>query len=90
MIHPGDILIKKITECGISQIQLATAIDAPQSRIHKRISHERGVTASTAIRLGKYFGMEALYWLIAQTEYNLADLEHRGKRAVIEGMVRVP
>ena len=90
VLHPGEIINQKIRDRRISQTQLAIALGTPQSRIQKILSGERGITADTAIRLGKYFDTEPIYWLTLQAEYEIAELARTGKKATIENMVRMP
>lgn len=87
--HPGVILAEKVKEQGISQTQFAIALGIAQSRVNKILMGERGISPDTAIRLGKYFGTEAQYWLGLQADYEIAELAKSGKKAEIENMVRV-
>jgi addiction module HigA family antidote len=56
---------------GISQRELADAIHVPYQRINELINGRRGVTPSTALRLAKYFGMSANFWMNVQLRWDL-------------------
>jgi addiction module HigA family antidote len=55
----------------ISQYRVAQAIGVPPRRINEIVHGKRGITADTALRLGRFFGMEAQFWMILQTRYEL-------------------
>lgn len=59
---------------GISQHRLARGISVPPRRINEIVLHKRGITADTALRLGRYFGTSEQFWLNLQAEYDL-DVE---------------
>jgi len=71
-VHPGEILqIEFLEPMGLSQYALAKAIGVPPQRIGEIVHGRRAVTAETALRLGRYFGMDARFWLNLQTRYDL-------------------
>lgn len=70
-IHPGEILRGEMEELGLSARQLATALHVPANRITGILNHERALTADTALRLARYFGTSADFWLNLQTAYDL-------------------
>jgi antitoxin HigA-1 len=71
-IHPGEILKEEFLEpMGITPYRLAKDIGVPQIRISEIIRGKRAITADTALRLGRFFGMEAQFWLNLQTHYDL-------------------
>jgi addiction module HigA family antidote len=75
-IHPGEILLEEfLRPMGISQYRLAKDISVPQRRISEIVQGKRSVTADTALRLGRYFGMEAQFWLNLQSRYDLLRAE---------------
>jgi len=81
-IHPGEVLLEEFLHpMGISQYRLAKDISVPQRRISEIVQGKRSVTADTALRLGRYFGMEAQFWLNLQSRYDLlraqAELDER-------------
>lgn len=71
-IHPGEILLEDFLKpMQISQYSLAQAIGVPPRRINAIVQAKRGITADTALRLGRFFGMEAQFWMNLQTRYDL-------------------
>ncbi len=71
-IHPGDLLLKEFLEpLGISQYRLAKDIGVTPRRINEIVHGRRAITAETALRLARYFGMEAEFWLNLQAHYAL-------------------
>ena len=72
-IHPGEILLTDfLAPMGISQYRLAKNTGVPPRRINEIVKGKRAITADTAIRLGRFFGMEAQFWLNLQSRYDLA------------------
>ncbi len=75
-IHPGEILLEEFLEpMGISQYRLAKGITVPPRRINEIVHGNRSVTADTALRLGRFFGMAPQFWLNLQTRYVLEVAE---------------
>lgn len=75
-IHPGEILLEEfLNPMGISQYRLAKNISVPQRRIGEIVQGKRAITADTALRLGRFFGMEAQFWLNLQARYDLVKAE---------------
>lgn len=71
-IHPGEVLMEDFIEgFGITQNKLAVAIGVPPRRINEIVHGKRGITADTAIRLSKYFGTTAEFWMNLQSHYEL-------------------
>jgi len=56
---------------NVSQYRLAKAIGVPPRRVNEIVLGKRGITADTALRLGKFFGMEAQFWMNLQSHYDL-------------------
>lgn len=86
-IHPGEILLEEfLNPMGISQYRLAKDISVPQRRIGEIVQGTRAITADTALRLGRFFGMEAQFWLNLQARYDLLraedELSNRLKKEV--------
>jgi len=76
-IHPGEILLEEfLVPMGITQYRLAKDISVPQRRIGEIVHGNRAITADTALRLGRFFGMEAQFWLNLQARYDLVTAEH--------------
>ena len=75
-IHPGEILFEEFLQpMGISQYRIAKSISVAQRRISEIVHGKRSVTADTALRLGRFFGMEAQFWLNLQSRYDLQRAE---------------
>ena len=74
-IHPGRILLEDMKDEEISINKLAQAIRVPANRISLIVNRKRGITADTAVRLGRYFGTSAQYWLNLQNRYDLDSLD---------------
>lgn len=75
-IHPGEILLEEfLRPMGISQYRIAKDISVAQRRISEITQGKRSITADTALRLGRYFGMEAQFWLNLQSRYDLLCAE---------------
>ena len=71
-IHPGEILQEDfLVPMGLSQYRLAPDIGVAPRRINEIVHGARGITANTALRLGRYFGMSAQFWLNLQSHYEL-------------------
>jgi len=77
-IIPGEILLEEFLKpLGISQNELARAISVPPNRISQIINGKRDITADTALRLGRFFGIEPEFWLNLQTRYNMKEARTR-------------
>ena len=77
-IHPGEVLMEDfIKGFEITQNKLAVAIGVPPRRINEIVHGKRGITADTALRLERYFGVSAQFWLNLQTRYELDLAEDR-------------
>ncbi len=71
-VHPGVVLAEDfLKEMEISQYRLAKGIAVPPRRINEIVQGKRSITADTALRLGKFFGMEAQFWKNLQSHYDL-------------------
>lgn len=71
-IHPGEILHEEFLKpMGISQYRLARDIGVPAMRINKIVHGQRGISADTALRLARYFGMSVDFWTGIQTHYDV-------------------
>ncbi len=77
-VHPGEILLEEFLKpMGISQNRIALDIRVPPRRINEIVHGKRRITADTALRLGRYFGMSAQFWLGLQMDYDLDKEEDR-------------
>jgi len=71
-VHPGEILLEEFLKpMGISQYRLAESICVPARRINEIVLEKRGITADTALRLSRFFGNSAQFWMNLQTRYEL-------------------
>ena len=83
-VHPGEILRDEfLSPMGISAYELANAIKAPRSRINDVVLGRRSITIDTAMRLGRYFGTSAEFWINLQARHDL-DVADRTLRQQIE------
>ena len=82
-IHPGEVLMEDFIEgFDITQNKLAVSIGVPPRRINEIVHGKRGITADTALRLGKLFGTTAQFWLNLQTLYDLDLAEDRAAEQI--------
>ena len=85
-IHPGEILLAEfLAPLALSQYRLAHDLSVPPRRINEIVHGKRGITADTALRLGRYFGTSAQFWLNLQTRYDLEiESDRLGLRLGVE------
>jgi addiction module HigA family antidote len=70
--HPGEVLLKDFLEpMGVSQAELARSLGIPFQRVNEIVHGRRGITAETAILLAQFFGMDAGFWIQAQSNVDL-------------------
>jgi addiction module HigA family antidote len=90
-IHPGEILLEEFMKpMAISINRLARDLDVPPGRISNIVNGKRAITADTALRLGKFFGISAELWVGLQSDYDLRlvrlhtwpDIENRVRQYV--------
>jgi addiction module HigA family antidote len=75
-IHPGEQLREEFMKpMGLSAYRVAKDIDVPISRIQAILDEKRGITGDTALRLGRYFGTTAEFWLNMQRDFELETAE---------------
>jgi addiction module HigA family antidote len=75
-VHPGDILMHDFIEpMGLTRYKVAKSINVPQRRIDEICASKRAVTADTAMRLARLFGMDAQTWMNLQAQYDLEVAE---------------
>ena len=71
-IHPGEILLEDFLKpMNLSQYAIARSLGVPPRRINEIVHGKRAVTADTALRLARFFNMEAQFWMNLQTRYDL-------------------
>ncbi|HMO84384.1 MAG TPA: HigA family addiction module antitoxin [Lacipirellulaceae bacterium] len=74
-VHPGRILKRELSARNLSANQLALALRIPSGRITSLLNGKRSVTPDTALRLARYFGNSAQFWLNLQARYDLMTVE---------------
>ena len=73
-IHPGEVLLEEfLIPMGISQYKLAKDLKIPQTRVSEIVKRKRRITADTALRLSKYFGTSAKFWLGLQDDFDIEE-----------------
>ena len=86
-IHPGRILKRELSARDLSANKLALALRVPSGRITQILNGKRSISAETALRLSRYFGTSAQFWVNLQTRYDLAVLE-RDIGSIIDAEIR--
>jgi len=77
-IHPGEILSEEFLKfLNLSQYRLAKEINVPARRINEIVHQKRAITADTALRLSRFFGNSAQFWLNLQTKFDLLNTEFK-------------
>ncbi|GLU28267.1 MULTISPECIES: HigA family addiction module antitoxin [Brucella/Ochrobactrum group] len=85
VVHPGRILKRELETREMSANKLALALRLPSSRIIDILNGKRGISPETALRLARYFGNSAQFWLNLQTAYELSIAERDiGERVAAE------
>ncbi len=87
-IHPGVTLKEELEARGLAPAAVALKLRVPPQRLHEIVRGTRAITPDTALRLGRYFGTSAEFWLTMQTNYDLA-LARKERGARIEAEVEV-
>jgi antitoxin HigA-1 len=87
VVHPGRFLKRELAARRLSANRLSLDIGVPSGRITDILNGRRGITADTAVRLGRYFGNSAQFWLDLQSQYDIGVVE-REKGAEIARRVR--
>jgi len=75
IVHPGRLLKRELAARGLSGNRLALDIGVPSGRISDILNGRRSITADTAVRLGRYSGNSAQFWLDLQSQYDIARVE---------------
>ncbi len=85
-IHPGEILVEEfLIPLNISAYRLAKDIDIPQTRVSEIIKGNRRISADTALRLSRYFGNSAKFWLGLQDDFDLEE-EQKAKKEILSSI----
>ncbi len=88
-IHPGEILSEEFLKpLNVSQYKVAKDINVPARRINEIVHGKRSITADTALRLSRYFGLSERFWLNLQARYDL-ETEKEKLKGRIEEEVKV-
>ena len=74
-VHPGEVLRDELDELGLSANALSKALGVPVNRVTMSLNGQRGVSADTALRLGRYFGTTPQLWLNLQKTWELRQAE---------------
>jgi len=74
-VHPGRILRRELKARGLSANKLALALRVPSGRITTILNGKRAITPETALRLSRYFGNSAQFWMNLQTRYDITVTE---------------
>lgn len=80
--HPGRLLKRELVARGLSANRLSLDLGVPSGRITDILNGRRSITADTALRLGRYFGMAPQFWLDLQSQYDIALLERERGREI--------
>lgn len=81
--HPGEMLREEfLVPMNITQRELAEAVHVPYQRINEIVNQKRGVTPSTALRLGKFFGVSPDFWLNLQMRWELYKAQNTEKKEI--------
>jgi antitoxin HigA-1 len=83
-IHPGRILKRELATRHLSANKLALILRVPSGRITQILNEKRGISAETALRLSRYFGNSAQFWMNLQTRYELTAAERQMGSRIIE------
>ncbi len=70
-IHPGEHLADYLEGAGVSQYRVSMAVHVPPRRINEIVKGKRTITADTAVRLGRFFGTNPIFWMNLQAAYDL-------------------
>jgi addiction module HigA family antidote len=90
-IHPGEVLLREFIEpMGLTRYQVAKAIKVQQRRIDEICTGKRSVTAATALRFAKLFGMDAQTWMNLQAQYDLEIAERELSKQIDREVVPLP
>lgn len=81
--HPGEILRDELAALGLSANAFAAKIKVPTNRITEILAGRRSITAETALRLGRFFGTSAQFWMNLQANYDLKTAAAESGKAIV-------
>jgi len=82
-VHPGEILLEDFMKpAGLSVNALALALRVPATRIGAIVNEQRGITADTALRLGRYFSTTSKLWMNLQADFDLRTAANTSRREI--------
>ena len=87
-VHPGDVLRDELDELGLSASALSKALGVPVNRVTMILNGQRGVSADTALRLGRYFGTTPQLWMNLQKTWELRQAEITVGREIAKRVTR--
>ena len=83
LVHPGEILLEDLMKpLQISINQLARDLRVPVNRVSEIVNGQRGITADTALRLGRYFGNTPQFWMNLQASFDLRVAMRESSRQI--------
>ena len=83
-VHPGRLLKRELSIRSLSANRLALDLGVPSGRITDILNGRRSITADTALRLGRYFGNNAQFWLDLQSQHDIAIVERERGAEILE------
>ena len=86
-IHPGEHLADMLQEAALSANALALRLRVPSNRITAILKGKRAITAETALRLARYFGTSAQFWMNLQTKYDLDRAEDQAAERIAKEVI---
>ncbi len=90
-IHPGEMLREEfLMPMGLSANALAIAIGVPATRVGEIVNERRGITADTALRLGRYFRMTPEFWVNLQSHYDLECAREEAEKKIRQSVKPAP
>jgi addiction module HigA family antidote len=84
-VHPGRLLKRELNARALSANRLALDLGVPSGRITDILNARRAISADTAVRLGRYFGNGAQFWLHLQSQYDIVVVERKRGKEIVDG-----
>ncbi len=90
-VHPGEVLFKEFIEpMGLTRYKVAKGTGVPQRRIDEICAGSRAMSADTALRLARFFGVEAQFWINLQARYDLEVAERESRKRIEREVTPLP